>query len=98
VSGVVNAVVHLWWLSLGLGEESTQVASLRYARPPFLALLCSTLSLVPRGLFGANTLRVHGSITLLLTGGPGESGDLSLMPSLTVGPQGPEDLFHDSSP
>jgi hypothetical protein len=34
VTGVVDVVGQLWWTSLGLGEGSTRVVSLRFARPP----------------------------------------------------------------
>jgi hypothetical protein len=40
VPGVVNAIVHVWQVSLGRGEESTRVASPRFVRPPPPLWLC----------------------------------------------------------
>jgi hypothetical protein len=34
VPGIVNAIDHLWRVSLGLGEESTRLASSQFVRPP----------------------------------------------------------------
>jgi hypothetical protein len=53
VIGVVNASNHLRRANLGLGEESTRVTSVRFARPPFLAPPCLTPGSVPRGWSGS---------------------------------------------
>jgi hypothetical protein len=48
VSGIVNVADHLWWVSLGLGEEPTQVVFFWFAQPP---LCCST---TPNPMLGAS--------------------------------------------
>jgi hypothetical protein len=99
VLGIVNAVDHLWRVSLEPGKESTRVASFGSPPTPSLVPPRATLSSVTQGLSGGR--RFQGRQF------PYSRADwwssvvrrsLSCALSLTGGPQGPRDHFPDNSP
>jgi hypothetical protein len=98
VQGVVNAVDHLWRGSLMPGKESTQVASLRFARPPFLALTRPTTGSMPQGLFGVGAFKGRWfPYPLVDWWAPVVWRPFPNALSLTSGPQRLGDLFPDNS-
>jgi hypothetical protein len=70
VPGVVIEANHLWWVSLGLGEDTTRVPCLRFARPSSCSATPDPRLGASRFIRGVSASRVDGSLKPLLTGDP----------------------------